>query len=68
MALSARFLLRSSLTSAKAAAHDTGCPPNVVPCEPAVNAFDTSSVAHIAPIGIPPPRPFAIDTISGLMP
>ena len=36
--------------------------------EPAENAVDTSSVAHIAPIGIPPPRALAIETISGLIP
>ena len=63
-----KSLSRSSFTSASAAAQLTGCPPNVVPWEPAVKAFATSAVAQMAPIGIPPPRAFAIDTISGLIP
>ena len=53
---------------ALAAAQQTGWPPNVVPCEPIVKAFATSSRAQMASIGMLSPSAFAIETISGLMP
>ena len=56
------------LTSAKAAAQQTGWPPKVLPWEPMVKALETSSRAQMAAIGMPPPRAFAMETISGLMP
>lgn len=68
LCMNPEVLLFDEPTSASAAAQETGCPPKVVPWEPGVNAFATSSVAQIAPIGIPPPRAFAMDTISGLIP
>ena len=67
-AFPARSLSKSSPISASAAAQHSGFPPNVVPWDPIVNAFATSSVAQIAPIGTPPPIAFAIDTMSGFTP
>ena len=55
-------------TSARAAAQLTGCPPKVVPWEPGVKALATSAVAQIAPMGMPPPRAFAMETMSGFTP
>ena len=42
-----------------------GFPPNVDPCEPGIIPFATFFVINTAPIGKPPPIPFAIGTISG---
>ena len=43
-----------------------GFPPKVDPCVPGVIYFATLFVIKTAPIGKPPPIPFAIGTISGL--
>ena len=52
---------------ASAAAHATGLPPKVEPCEPDGH-FMTESLATMAPIGMPEPRPFAVSSTSGSMP
>jgi hypothetical protein len=54
--------------TAPATAHDSGLPPYVVPCTPGENALATFAVVSIAPIGKPPPRPFALVRISGTTP
>ena len=43
-----------------------GLPPNVVPCWPAVSSPETAGPTHTsAPIGTPPPSPFARVKASG---
>ena len=44
-----------------------GLPPNVDPCEPGFIAEATFLLTRQAPMGKPPPIPFAIGTISGLI-
>src|SRR3990172_540149 len=58
---------RTSIT-ARAAAQQTGFPPNVLPCVPGTNAAATSSRATTAPSGRPFAIPFASVTTSGAMP
>ena len=52
---------------ASAAAQHTGFPPNVLPCAPG-DHFMTDSLAMMAPIGMPLPRPFAASSTSGSTP
>ena len=56
---------RSSVASA--AAQQTGLPPKVVPWEPLSHVV-TESLAMIAPIGMPEPRPLAVSRMSGSTP
>ena len=68
---SARLMRSSSasvFSTASAAAVQTGLPPNVLPCRPGVSRSAASPMARHAPIGSPPPSPFASVTISGVMP
>ena len=51
-----------------APAQQTGFPPKVEPCVPAVSTFCTFSPSSVAPSGRPPARPLAVETISGWMP
>ena len=55
-------------TTAQAAAHETGLPPNVEPWSPGANAPAASSATSSAPIGSPFARPFARVTRSGRTP
>lgn len=69
--LSAREIRSSAamvFSTASAAAAHTGLPPNVVPCLPGPNNSAVAPVAMQAPIGIPPPSPFARVMTSGTMP
>ena len=50
------------------AAAQIGLPPNVVACAPAVNTNCVFSLNKVAPIGKPPAKPLAVDTISGSIP
>ena len=52
--------------TARAAAEASGLPPYVEPCVPGGSAFASFSVVSIAPIGKPPPMPFASETGVGL--
>ena len=61
---------RSTFKLAKAAAQANGCPPNVVICpsigllvQLCIISFDATN----APIGIPPPIPFASTRMSGII-
>ena len=58
-----------SITSSTVSATEQtkGFPPNVEACEPGVKKSAISFLATIAPIGIPPPSPFARVNMSGLM-
>ena len=49
----------------EATAQANGLPPNVLPCEPTVNAGANVSVVNIAPIGMPQPNALADVKISG---
>ena len=55
-------------STASAAAVQTGLPPKVLPCSPGVSNWPTGPTAMQAPIGSPPPSPFARVTMSGVMP
>ena len=58
----------SVFTVASAAAHASGLPPKVVPWSPGAKPRAASSVAHTAPMGTPPPSPFARVMMSGFTP
>ncbi len=45
-----------------------GFPPKVEPWSPKPKTFDTFSESSVAPMGSPPPSPFAVVTMSGVMP
>ena len=66
-ALPARSFSMMYLVEAYAAAHVRALPPNVEPWSPGSNAH-ASSLAMNAPIGTPPPSPFASDMMSGSTP
>ena len=51
-----------------APAQTAGFPPKVEPCVPGVMVSFTFSPMRHAPIGRPPPRPFAVVIISGTIP
>ena len=55
-------------TTAHAAAHATGLPPNVLAWSPGSNATGSSSATSSAPIGKPLASPFASVTASGFVP
>src|SRR5207245_5719703 len=48
----------------RAAAHDTGLPPNVFACDPPSQSIN-SDFETVAPIGIPDARAFDVQTTSG---
>src|SRR3954453_4746919 len=54
-----------TVSTARRAAHETGLPPNVEPWSPFCNAPEAAPAARQAPIGSPPPSPFARVTTSG---
>src|SRR5712691_8741730 len=59
---------RSTTSSTVAAtAHASGLPPNVEPWSPG-SKTSARALASVAPIGTPPPRPFARVITSGVMP
>ena len=45
-----------------------GLPPKVEPCVPLVSTPSVFSPIIVIPIGSPPPIPFAVVTISGVIP
>ena len=51
-----------------APAQQTGLPPKVEPWLPGVSTSCTFSPSNVAPSGRPPPRPLAVETMSGVMP
>src|SRR5713101_1739138 len=56
-----------TFSTARAAAHASGLPPNVDPWSPGSNT-SALGAARTAPIGTPPPRPLASVITSGVMP
>ena len=59
--------LKISFITALPTAIARGFPPKVDPCVPGTIAAETFLVIKTAPIGNPPPIPFAIGTMSGLI-
>ena len=57
--------IKSSVAMAEAM--HTGLPPYVVPCDPGFHCI-TLSLAMNALMGMPLPRPFAVNTMSGVIP
>ena len=55
-------------STASAAAHATGFPPNVLPWSPLRSAVPAAPSPMHAPIGSPPPSPFASVSTSGTTP
>ena len=66
LALSQMFSLMMVFMVASAAAHASGFPPNVDPCDPGLRmCFAKPAVKH-APIGKPLPKPLEVVTTSGI--
>ena len=65
---SARKASSTTPSTAFAAAQATGLPPKVVPCDPGVKSVAALPRAMVAPMGSPPPNPFAMVITSGAMP
>ncbi len=63
-----RFFSRSVLMVASAATAATGLPPYVPPSPPSWTAFISSARPVTPARGIPPARPFAVATMSGMTP